>query len=185
MPDTLSTPTPETTATDRPPIQTAWPGQCFGCSRHNPQGLQLQFVPTATGCRTRCTVPDHLCGFDGIAHGGITSLLLDEVAAWAMAVQLERLGLTAELTAQYHQPVPTGTDLVVEGALVSHDATKAVVRSTVHSAAGPLLAEAKSTWVLTTLSRFAEIMDVPVATLEQFFGALQAELQRHRSDDNR
>lgn len=68
-----TTPSPNSTSPEnRTPIQTSWPGQCFGGSRHNPHGLQLRFVPTENACRTRCAVPDHCCGFDGIAHGGMT-----------------------------------------------------------------------------------------------------------------
>lgn len=165
----------------RASIETPWPGQCFGCSRHNPHGLQLRFVPTEKGCRTQCEVPDRFCGFDGIAHGGMTSLLLDEVAAWTLCTQLGQLGLTANLSAQYHDPVPTGAELVVEGTLVRHDAKKALVRSTVRSADGELLADAESTWVLTTLARFSELMEVPESALQQFFSALKAELRRHPS----
>lgn len=167
---------------NRQPIQASWPGQCFACSRNNPHGLQLQFVPTENGCLTRCEVPDHFCGFDGIAHGGMTSLLLDEVAIWAIATQLGQLGLTVEFTARFHKPAPTGAELIVEGALDDHDAQKAFVRSTVHSPDGDLLAEAQSTWVLTTLSRFSDFMDVPESALQQFFDALRAELQPHRSE---
>lgn len=178
-----TTPSPNSMSpASRVPIQASWPGQCFGCSRSNPHGLQLQFIPTETGCLTQCTVPNHMCGFDGIAHGGMTSLLLDEVAAWTICTQLGQLGLTVELTVQYHGPVPTDTELIVKGALVDRDAKKVVVRSTVHSAGEKLLADAESTWVLTTLSRFSEIMDVPESALQRFFDALQEELHSRRSE---
>lgn len=166
---------------NRPPIQTSWPGHCFGCSQNNPKGLKLRFVPTENGCLSRCAVPNHFCGFDGIVHGGMTSLLLDEAAIWTIATQLEQLGLTVEFTVQFHQPAPTGAELFVEGVLDDHDAGKAFIRSTVHSADEELLAEARSTWVLTTLSKFSEMMEVPESALQQFFDALRTELHHSES----
>jgi len=44
-----------------------------------------------------------------------------------------------------------------------------------HAADGPLLADAESTGVLTTLTRFSELMDAPESALQQFFSALKAE----------
>lgn len=157
-------------------IQASWPGDCFGCSRNNPHSLQLRFFPTEKGCLARGKVPDHYCGFDGIVHGGITTTLLDEVSAWTMAVQLGRPGLTVELAARYHAPVPTECELLLEGTLLDHDEKTAFIRSTVSSLEGTLLAEAESTWRLSTPSRCSKMMGVSESALEHFFDALQAEV---------
>lgn len=157
-------------------IQASWPGQCFGCSRSNRHSLQPRFFPTENGCLARCEIPDHYCGFDGIAHGGITTTLLDEVAAWAMAVQLGRPGLTLELTVRYQAPVPTERELIVEGTLLAHDEKTALIRSTVCSVEGASLAEAESRWRLSTVTQCSKMMGVPEPALERFFEALQAEV---------
>ena len=61
-----------------------------------------------TGART--------AGHPGWTHGGFTSLLVDELAgqAYAHFVQPERgPGVTANLTLDYAEPLPTETDLLV------------------------------------------------------------------------
>ena len=44
---------------------------CFGCSRRNPDGLQLRFARTEQEVVGEYTVPDRFHGAPGIAHGGI------------------------------------------------------------------------------------------------------------------
>lgn len=145
-----------------------WPGYCFGCSQKNPQGLKLCFWLSEQGCFTKCTIPDHLCGFDGLVHGGIITTLLDEVAAWTLIARLARLGITREISTRYLKPVPTNTELLVEGQILSHDQRNAVLRSTIRSADGTLLAESESTWVFLKPSSLANILGVDESTLRQF-----------------
>ena len=164
-------------------IQTPWPGQCFGCSPTNRHSLRLRFYPTENGCLARCNIPEHYCGFDGIVHGGVTTTLLDEVAAWTMAMKIGQPGLTVKLEVHYYGPVPTETDLIVEGILLGRDEKSAFVRSTVYSEAGASLAEAESTWRLATLSRASQIMGVPKLALEQFFTSLRAEVELKVDND--
>jgi hypothetical protein len=45
-----------------------WQGNCFGCSTVNASGLGLRFYLSENGCYTKCAVPDHLCGIDGLVH---------------------------------------------------------------------------------------------------------------------
>jgi acyl-coenzyme A thioesterase PaaI-like protein len=145
-----------------------WPGGCFGCSPNNAHGLQLRFRRTEMGCATRCTVPDRLCGFDGLVHGGIIATLLDEAAAWACIARLGRLGLTRGMTTRYLKPVPTNTEILVEGRIISHDMHNAVISSSIHSTEGLLLAEAESSWAFARLSRIASVAGVDEKILQQF-----------------
>lgn len=149
-------------------IQGHWPGSCFGCSSGNPKGLQLRFTHTDDGCVTRCTISDTYCGFDGLVHGGIIATLLDEAAGWAIFARIGRLGVTREMTTRYLKPVPTNTELLVNGIIVSHDDRGAVVRSTIHAADGALLAEGESSWAFPRLGRIATLANVPEGTLQQF-----------------
>jgi hypothetical protein len=41
-------------------IPNYWTGYCFGCSRTNPQGLQLRFWRSNQGCFTECAIPEYL-----------------------------------------------------------------------------------------------------------------------------
>jgi len=145
-----------------------WPGGCFGCSPCNPNGLRLRFRRAEMGCTARCTVPDGLCGFDGLVHGGIIATLLDEAAAWACIAHLGKLGLTREMTTRYLKPVTTNTEILVQGRVISHDAHNAVIRSSLNTTDGTLLAEAESSWAFARLSRIASVAGVEEKVLRQF-----------------
>ena len=51
---------------------------CFGCSPINPSGLQMKFFTDDKTVFARVTVPDHLCGWNNVIHGGVLTTMLDE-----------------------------------------------------------------------------------------------------------
>ena len=149
-------------------IPNYWPGRCFVCSRINTQGLHLRFWLSEDVCFTRCTIPDYLCGLDGLVHGGIIATLLDEVSAWTIIARLARLGMTRETSVRYFKPVPTNTELVVEGEIVNRRERGVDVRSAIRSSDGALLAEADSNWILPSLSTIAKITGAEESALREF-----------------
>ena len=153
---------------DEREILNFWPGRCFGCSQTNSQGLQLHFWRSEQGCFTRCIIPDYLCSFEGLVHGGIIACLLDEVAAWTIIARLARVGVTREMSIRYMKAVPANTELLIEGEIISHDERNAVLHSTVRTADGALRAEGKSEWMLPRLSNIANMAGVEETTLLQF-----------------
>jgi uncharacterized protein (TIGR00369 family) len=153
---------------DNNEIDARWPGSCFGCSPNNPHGLKLRFRHAERGCVTRCSIPDSLCGFDGLAHGGILSTILDETAAWALFAHLGRFAVTRELTTRFIKPVATNTDIIAEGRVVSHDKIKAQVHCSIRSPEGVLLTEAESGWVFVKTSRIASMAGVEEEVLRDF-----------------
>jgi uncharacterized protein (TIGR00369 family) len=157
--------------TDQREVIGEWPGNCFGCSPGNPVGLQLSFRRARQGCIASCIVPDRLCGFDGLVHGGIIATLLDEAAAWAVIAHLGKLGLTREMKTRYLKPVPTNTEVLVKGSIVNHDNHNAVAMSSVHAPDGALLAEGESSWAFAKLSRIASVAGVPEEKLQRFLGS--------------
>jgi len=149
-------------------IPNYWTGQCFGCSKTNSQGLGLRFWSSEKGCLTKCTIPDYLCGIDGLVHGGLITFLLDEVAEWTMIGCLGKMGVTRGISVQFLKPVRTNTELIVEGEIVKQDGKNIILRSTMHSTDNVLLAEAESSWVLVSLSTIAKISNVDELTLQKF-----------------
>jgi len=63
--------------------------------------------------RTRVTLPRHVNGYKGVAHGGVIAALLDESMGWAATVFGSRhpMYLTGELTVKYIFPVPVGEEI--------------------------------------------------------------------------
>ena len=145
-----------------------WPGHCFGCSTTNPHGLHLRFWYSERGCFTKCTIPDYLCGIDGIIHGGILALLLDEVAQWTNIARLGQLGMTRNISIRYLKAVRTNTEITVESQIISRDERNAVQQSTIHTADGTLVAESRSEWMLPSPSVIARVTSADETTLQQF-----------------
>jgi acyl-coenzyme A thioesterase PaaI-like protein len=53
-------------------------------------------------------------GWEGIAHGGIVTTILDEVMAWALVGE-DDWGVTARIAVDFKRPVPVGRSLRADG----------------------------------------------------------------------
>jgi acyl-CoA thioesterase FadM len=149
-------------------IPNYWVGNCFGCSPTNPQSLQLQFWLTEEGCLTKCVIPESFCGIDGIVHGGIVTMLLEEIAQWTIVGRLGKIGITRQILVRYLKPVPTNVDLIVAGRVVDQDERDVILQSNIHSEENVLLAQGESKWLLASPATVAKLSSVEESMLEQF-----------------
>lgn len=53
-------------------------------------------------------IPEHLCGWDDIVHGGIISTILDETMSWSSIYLLKRFILTQSMKVNFIKPIFTG-----------------------------------------------------------------------------
>src|SRR5215212_7573101 len=81
------------------------PHNCFACGSLNEHGLHLDLHVAGDLCWTELTIADRFQGWDGIAHGGIVSTILDEVMAWSLAAT-DNWGVTARMAVTFKRPVP-------------------------------------------------------------------------------
>lgn len=88
---------------------------CFGCSSTNASGLHLKFFTDEESVFSWVSVPDHLCGWDGLVHGGVLSTILDETMGWCAFHMLKKITLTKSMTVNFLKPVYIGTQLRAEG----------------------------------------------------------------------
>lgn len=80
---------------------------CFGCCPNNPSGLHLSFWEDGDYILTKwCPQPDYQGWIDTL-HGGIQSLLVDEVAGWVVVRKLQTSGVTSKMEVQYLKPIST------------------------------------------------------------------------------
>lgn len=93
---------------------------CFGCGRLNPWGLKLSFYESADGAGLWAPwtpVRQHE-GYDGIAHGGIITAVLDEVMAWT-AYQQRIWAVTGKIAVNFRRPVEIGVPTRAIGRIIS------------------------------------------------------------------
>jgi acyl-coenzyme A thioesterase PaaI-like protein len=87
---------------------------CFACGTLNTNGLQLALHLEPERCWTELELDRRFEGWEGIAHGGIVSTILDEVMAWSL-VAGDNWGLTARLNVDFRRPMHTETPVRAEG----------------------------------------------------------------------
>lgn len=78
---------------------------CFACSPHNPIGLQLAFFETDEGVEATWQPGKYYEGYPGVIHGGIQSVMLDEIAAWTVYIKGKTSGVTSRLNVKFRKPV--------------------------------------------------------------------------------
>lgn len=93
---------------------------CFGCGDANPAGLKMSFKTDGATVVSDLSVPDHLCGWNRLVHGGILATLLDETMSWTAIHLLQRLILTKSMQIDYLRPVYVGMPLRLEGRMARH-----------------------------------------------------------------
>ena len=99
---------------------------CFGCSPVNRTGLQMKFYAHKDKVYSDVVIPNHLCGWSNIAHGGVITTILDEIMSWAALHFLKRITMTKSMTIEFLKPVLIENHLKAEGKVVEisgpHDA---------------------------------------------------------------
>lgn len=132
-------------------------GQCFGCGPANAGGLRLRFrlLPAEDGVArvaTTIDVPAHLCGVDGVVHGGIQATILDEVSGVAAQLALpERASaapcVTAELALRFRAPVAQTAPVTAVASVRRIDGRHIHVDAAIVGQDGAELTTATSRWV--------------------------------------
>lgn len=118
---------------------------CFCCGSRNDRGLGLVITyPEPGRAETSLVVPEWFSGWKGVTHGGLLSMVLDEVMAHAC---MSRGGgaetaVTAEMTVRFLRPVPTGSRLRAEARVT--EARGRIIRTEARLAADDGLAAAEA-----------------------------------------
>lgn len=133
------------------PLPTSASHDCFACSPKNAAGLKMQFFTDETAVFSRVTIPDHLCGWNNVAHGGVISTILDETMGWATMYLLKCISLTQTLTVDFKAPVTIGTLMEIESKVLELKGKReAIVDGVLSDADGKVCATAIGTF--TTFS---------------------------------
>lgn len=120
---------------------------CFGCSPKNRSGLQMKFYSTERrdAVVSWLTVPEHLCGWSNVVHGGIISTILDEAMGWAALVILKKLVVSKSITVDFIKPVLIGKEIRVEGKVSKiNSAREAVLQGCIYNDNSEICARSSS-----------------------------------------
>jgi uncharacterized protein (TIGR00369 family) len=95
-------------------MEVRFDGHCFGCGPLNVDGLRLTFAPGPEGSVAEYEVASRFQSWAGMAHGGITALMLDEAVGWA-AWHAGHPGVTGRLQVSYRRPLKLGEHVRIVG----------------------------------------------------------------------
>jgi uncharacterized protein (TIGR00369 family) len=122
---------------------------CFGCSPANPSGLQMKFYTNDSSVFSSLTVPEHLCGWDRLVHGGVISTILDEIMSWTGIYMLKQITMTKSMTVDFIKPVYINSELKVEGKVLEKTGRhEALLEGSLYNEKGTLCARSKGTFVI-------------------------------------
>jgi len=125
--------------------------RCFGCSVNNPYGLQMKFFTDEESLFSWVTVPDHLCGWGNLVHGGVISTILDEVMSWAAIYLLKKIILTKSMTVDFIKPVYIGNEIKAVGKVLQfNNDHEAAMEGLIYNNKGKLCAKSTGTYSLLT-----------------------------------
>ena len=122
---------------------------CFGCGQQNPIGLRLPFCEEdGTGRVWAPWTPlrEHQ-GFEGIAHGGLITTVLDEVMGWVIYLR-ELWAVTGTINVRFRKPVEIGVPTRAVAWVVKEAGRKIDVAAELRRESdGLLLAEATAIFI--------------------------------------
>ncbi len=87
----------------------------------------MRFEPTPEGAVCEFQVPDRYQSWQGMVHGGMVALMLDEAVGWA-SWHAGHPGLTGRLAVRYRQPLRPGERVRVVGRV--EEVRRALVHAT-------------------------------------------------------
>jgi len=110
--------------------------RCIVCGPDNPRGLKLKFATDDDGgVSAEWETSIEFEGYNGVLHGGIISLLLDEAMAKAVIAR-DWLAMTVELKTRYRHHVTTGERLRIEGRVVERRKRRILTEASVCTVGG-------------------------------------------------
>ena len=144
-------------------IKNPWlhkPGyNCIGCSPDNPMGLHLDFWEDGEDVVSRWTPTADYQGWIDTLHGGVQSLLLDEVAGWVVTRKLQTTGVTSKMEVQYVMPLSTYDSLLTIRARISRQMRNvAFIEGEIYNAHGEVCTKATLTYFCASRQKAEETM---------------------------
>ncbi len=122
---------------------------CFGCGQQNPIGLKLPFYEEGDTGRvwSPWTPTREHQGFEGIAHGGLITTVLDEVMGWMIYLR-QLWAVTGSIDVRFRRPVEIGVETRAVAWLVKEAGRKIDVAAELRRTSDDhLLAEATAIFI--------------------------------------
>lgn len=153
-------------------IKNPWlhkPGyNCICCSPTNPLGLHLEFWEDGDDVVTHWTPTQDYQGWLDTLHGGIQSMLLDEVAGWVVTRKLQTTGVTSKMEVQYLKPVSTrDKGLTIRARVAKQMRNVAFIEGELYDGNGELCSKSTLTYFCASKQKAQEVYGFEGCELEE------------------
>ena len=125
---------------------------CFACGAENPIGLHLTFDFDGEKITTKKILPREFQGYEGAAHGGIISTMLDETMCKFISAKYNEQAMTGRLEIRYKYPTPIGQEVKITAWQENQRKNIITMRSTVETVDGTITAEATAKFAILSAS---------------------------------
>lgn len=120
---------------------------CFGCSPDNEYGVKMEFYEDGDEVVSIWKPDEHYQGFLHTLHGGIQSVLLDEICGWVVFRKLQTAGMTTKMETRFRKSVSAdASHLVLRASLKEQKRNLAFVEARLYNDKGELCTEALCTY---------------------------------------
>ena len=123
-------------------------GMCFACGEQNPIGLHLHFFWIPNGVLAFFTPRQEHQSYDGRMHGGLITVLLDEIMGNYIFKKEGVPAYTARIDLRFRTPVLIGSTIRCEGHEVKRKGRLVIMEGVITNPDGSIAAEATSTLMI-------------------------------------
>ena len=116
---------------------------CFGCAPSNDSGVQMSFYEDGNEVVSIWRPKAQFQGWINTLHGGIQSVLLDEICAWAVICKTDKSGVTSRMETRFRKGISTlDKYLTIRAEVISHRRNLVELKARIFNEAGELCSEA-------------------------------------------
>lgn len=153
-------------------IVNPWKGlegyNCFGCAPENPAGVKMEFFEDGDEVVSIWKPRPEYQGWLNTLHGGIHSVLLDEICAWVVLRKLQTTGVTSKMETRFLKPVSTDDpQITLRARLRERKRNIVFIEARLFNSAGELCSEALCTYFTFPQEKAREEMFFRSCELEE------------------
>ena len=120
---------------------------CFACAPCNPFGVKMELYEDGDDIVSLWQPTPNFQGWLNTLHGGIQSVLLDEICGWVVMRKLQTAGVTSKMETRYLRPVSTeGGQITLRARIKEQRRNIVLIEATLHNSTGELCSQTLCTY---------------------------------------
>ena len=153
-------------------IKNPWLGiegyNCFGCCPSNPYGVKMQFYEDGQDIVCFWKPQEQYQSWVNTLHGGVQSVLLDEICGWVVSRKLQTTGVTSKMETRYLKPVSTDDEyLVLRASIKEQRRNIVIIEASLYNSQQVLCSQAVCTYFTMSPEKAKEQMHFPGCEVEE------------------